>query len=786
MGKSRSQSTKASSTLDAAAAKAPRKGDGNRMSPWSILLSRVAFVFTLALVIARALMTEIIRGGTDVIPGGMAAPATPGPGSTLFLNALCCLPAILVLVRRAIERPFVLRWSWSQVLFALLALWAAASVAWSADKFTAVVYASSFVAAAALVWSTAQLVRSWMRLRLVAGVCVGLLLAYAVQGLIYKFIDVPDNIAFWERNKEQILRDHNWDENSFQAQQFARKLIGGEMVGFNTSPNSYAAIIVMLSVITVGAAIQRRRSGDEIAWSIALLLPLLPAFLALYFTHTRTAAGTLLIAALALTVLSVRRVSDWLATHSHLAYVAGVALVVLGVAAVVGHGLFHGSLPGASLNFRWRYWVAAMAIFTQHPLIGIGWGNFGNYYVSTRLAAAAEEARDPHNFLVRAFVELGVIGGVLTIAWIARAAWELSRPITPTPMLAPLPTSPTSQTSSAASPFGMILAIAVGGIVLNMAVGMDWSQDSNFLVYESFRRVLFLGLIVTAMALVAMRGRNDSSLDDRPAPWLLHATLIALGVFFIHNLVDFVLAEPGASTLFAAVLGAALGLRTPPTHTLKPRRTVATTIMTAAILAWLVAMLTLVIPVSDAEQRARDADEQIRGDRARGVPSRPDVAAKMFEAIFQAVPYNADYAFRAARAHIMAGSSPQQVTAMLDVATATEPTNVGYHLTRAGFEIRQPQPNVAMIRKDFEAAVRLDPHNIRARLEYADALVKLGGPADAAADQIRRALDTNRQYDEKEPERLPPEEVRRLEDLAARLEGSGATRPTTQPATQPQ
>jgi hypothetical protein len=302
----------------------------------------------------------------------------------------------------------------------------------------------------------------------------------------------------------------------------------------------------------------------------------------------------------------------------------------------------------------------------------------------------------------------------------------------------------------------------------------------NFLIYEIFRRILFLGLMIVAMALVAIRGRQNQSIDDRPAPWLLYATLIGLAVFFIHNLVDFVLAEPGALTLFATILGAALGLRTPSAARLRPRRTVATIVTMAAILAWLVAMLTLVIPVSDAEQRARDADVQIRGDRSRGVPSRPDVAAKMFESIFQSVPYNADYAFRAARAHMMAGSPPAKVTAMLGIAIATEPTNVGYRLTRAGVELRQPQPDVGMIRQDYDAAVRLDPHNMQGRLDYAHALDKFGDPAAAAA-QIRRALDTNRQYDPTEPERLPPEEVARLEDLAARLEAN-TTRPTTSPA----
>ena len=781
MSKSRSQSKKASATLDAAvaaaAAKAPPRA-GEPAGRWPVMISRFAFILTLALVIARALMSETVRESLDVTPGGMAAPAGPGAAATLFLNALCCLPAILVLVRRAVERPFVLRWTWSQVLLALLAVWAALSVAWSADKFTAVVSASTLVAAAVLVWSTAQLVRSWTRLRLVAGVCAGLLLAYSVQGLIYKFVDVPENIEFWNKNKEQFLLERGLEPGSFGAEQLQRKVIGGEMVGFNTSPNSYAAVLVTLIVVTAGAAIQRRRSGDTIAWTLALLLPLLPALLVLYFTHTRTAAATLLLAAVALALLSVRGVAGWLAAHSRLAYAAGAIVVLLGVAAVVGHGMYHGSLPGASLNFRWRYWVAGAAIFAQHPLAGVGWGNFGNHYVSTRLAAAAEEARDPHNFLVRSFVELGLIGGMLALAWIARSAWELTRPVTP----ATAADASVAAKPPAAAAVTTVLSIAAGGALLNMAVAVDWSQPSSFLVLEVFRRLIFVGLILVAVALVSIRGRHDQHLDDRPAPWLLYATLVALAVFFVHNLVDFVIAESGAMTLFATLLGALLGLRTASSAALRPRRTVAMTVLTAAVLAWVVAMLTLVIPVADAEQRGRDADAQIRGDRAAGRPSRPDLAANMFESIYQSVPYNADYAFRAARAHMIARASPDQVRAMLDIAIATEPTNVAYHLTRADFEIRQPQPDADVVRAHYNAAVRLDPHNLRARLEYAEVLQRFGDPA-AAATQIRAALATNRQYDPTEPERLPPAEVERYQSLADQLERSAATQPTTQPAT---
>jgi O-antigen ligase len=772
VSKSRSQSKKASSALDAAAAKAPRPSAGEPASPWPVLLSRAAFVLTLALVIARTLMSESVRAGVDIIPDAMPAPDSPGPGVTLFVNALCCLPAILVLVRRAIDRRYVLHSRWSQLLLALLAIWSAASVAWSADKFTAVINASTFIAAAALVWSTAQLVRSWVRLRLVAGVAIGLLLAYSVQGIVYRFVDVPENVAFWQQNKAQLLHERGMAENSFGAEQLERKIVGGEMVGFNTSPNSYAAVIVMLMVITLGAAIQRRASGDSIGWTIALLFPVLPALLVLYFTHTRTAAGTLGLAVLALALLSLRGVRPWLVAHARLAYVVGVVGAMLCVAAVVGHGFRYGSLPGASLNFRWRYWVAAWSIFRQHSLTGIGWGNFGNYYVTARLAAAAEEARDPHNFFVRAFVELGMVGGALATAWVARTAWELTRPVAP----AESPAPPAHQRPvTAKSTVATILSIALGGALLNMLVAIDWSQSGSFLLLEVFRRLLFLGLICVAMMLVCIRGARDQTLDDRPAPWLLYAMLIGLAAFFVHSLVDFVIAEPGAMTLFAVILGTALGMRTPSPAAIKPRRTIAMTAMTVAIIAWLAAMLTLVIPVADAEQRARAADDEIRGDKKHGRPSRPDVAARMFDSIYQSVRYNADYAFRAAHAHMMSDASPDKVKAMLSIAIATEPTNVSYRLTRAGYELRQPQPDADAVRADFDAAVRLDPHNIAGRLAYAEALQKFNDPA-AAARQIRAALETNRQYDPREPERLPPDEVKKYEALADQLEHA-TTRP---------
>src|SRR5206468_1243759 len=90
----------------------------------------------------------------------------------------------------------------------------------------------------------------------------------------------------------------------------------------------------------------------------------------------------------------------------------------------------------------------------------------------------------------------------------------------------------------------LVASITVGGVVLNALLAIDWSQNSAFLLLEIFRRVLAVGLLTVGLLLATARGRREQRLDDRPAPWLLWLLLIGLGVFFVHNLIDFVLAEP--------------------------------------------------------------------------------------------------------------------------------------------------------------------------------------------------------------------------------------------------
>jgi O-antigen ligase len=738
---------------------------------WASWTSRCAFILTLVLGIARAMMTETARSAFDVTSQASAGPSGPGATTTLLLNLLCCLPALLVLLRRTLDRNDVLRWTWSQVLLGLLAIWAVISIGWSSDKFIALLSASSTLAAGALVWSTAQLVRNWVRLRIVAGVCLGLLLIYIAQGLIYRFADFPDNVRYWQQHKEEIIQSHGWDANSFEARQFEKKLLSGEMIGFNQSPNSFAAVIVLLMVISAGIAIQRGIGRDGIAWSVLIVASFAPAFVVLYYTGSRTAGGTILIATCALLLLIPRRIRALLRARPGTIYLIGVVVVVIGTAALIGHGIVHGSLPQDSLNFRWRYWVAAFHMWRDHRILGVGWGNFGPNYLAYRLPAAAEEIQDPHNFLVRCFSELGLVGGLLSLGWVARAAWELTRPT-----LAPQPITPAdakpkrvvSIVPLARGTIATVCGIAIGGIVLNAAVAIDWSQPSAFLLLEVFRRVLALGLLVVGLIAATARGRTDRELDNRPALWVLWALIIGLGVFFIHNLIDFVIAEPGPLTLFAILLGSGLGLRTPVIPARASRRGIAAVWLSMGCVAWIVAVIGVLVPVASAEEQAARADDALRADR-------PDLAAGLLRNAYEIAPYNADYAYRCAQALMRAGAAPDQILSMLGRAIATDPKSVSYFATRAEFEMTAPHPDPRQVRADYDRTLALDPANVQIRLEYAAALEKLGEP-QAAVAQLRQALHWNDLLNPDEPKRLPAARVQSIQQHIAALSRS-ATKP---------
>jgi O-antigen ligase len=720
---------------------------------WGGVITHGAFLLALAAAITRCLMTETLRQAFPPAPG----PLGPGPATSVVLDLVCCVPALLVLIRRSVDPVYVIRWSGSHLLMLPLAIWMAISFRWSDDRFAAIVGAANFVGALALLWSASQLVRSWLRLRLVAAVVFGLLPVFLAQGFYFKFSELPGTIKTFEGHREQMLREHNLEPNSFAAKQFENKIVNGELIGFNTSTNSLAAMLILTATLGVGAIIQRFSDGDNPGWAapIILLLPLTCWLL----TYTNSKAA---IISPALTVIFLFIVWRWrstLARRTKLRYWGGVAVALLAMAAVVGHGLFHKSLPTASLNFRWRYWTAAWTMFWRKPVLGVGWDNFGLHYLRDRLPNASEEIRDPHNFLIRFFLELGAVGGVLVIAWLLRLWWELTRPIVPAAPPRRKPVVGTAKISGRGA-MGWLFGAAALCIAINIAAGIDFSLTNiSWLEIEILKRIVYFVLLALGAAVVAIQSMKRPQLDDRPAPWLLYSMLIAVGVFLIHNLIEFSLFEPGPLCLTMLLIGSALGVRQTSVAGQRRRTPAAVTALFVALAGWLVSLFFLAIPVAQAETAAHAGDVAIE-------TGRYDQAVSDYQHAWFDMPLDADYAYRVGwsmNAAAVAGNHggvPDdlrlQIAGYYDLAIENNPSAIMPYLQQARLALGAGDKQGVV--DNFSRALQLNPNDVSIRLNFARALEALHQPA-RAKEQLETALRYDDMLDVGEPKRLSAEQI---------------------------
>jgi hypothetical protein len=163
-----------------------------------------------------------------------------------------------------------------------------------------------------------------------------------------------------------------------------------------------------------------------LAASIAMMLA------CLVLTKSRTAYLALALGLVLLPLLNPawRRMLNW----RWLAATAAVLAIAIGAAVAVG-GLDAEVLTEAqkSLGYRGEYWQATLDMISQFPILGVGPGDFQNYYTQYKLPEASEEIRDPHNFLLEVWSTAGTFAFLaltVVLAGFAWQTWELADPQT--------------------------------------------------------------------------------------------------------------------------------------------------------------------------------------------------------------------------------------------------------------------------------------------------------------------------------------------------------------------
>lgn len=707
-----------------------------RHRSWALTL-----LLALALVLAvRLSLTETLRETLAQKQNHLLAQADPskyidlpfvGPAATTAFASLTLLltagAAALGAAAGVLTAPRLTRW----LLITAVGILGLFSAFAAANKFAAIVGLADLLTALAAGWSVGLLCHPRLAgargRRLLIALCVAVLATWTAKGLLQRFVDQPDTLATFIKDKDDILRGQGITPGSPDAIAYENRLRSAEVTGFLTLANVTAAALVGLLTVLTGmlaalltANLRRDKSAapppstsDVPAWTIYTVAAAVLLLLGVWVLVMTYSNGGALMA-----LFCCAAVAIGIALHRHVArfrrmLVACTGLVLVGgLVTIVAYGLHFDRLPSKSLLFRWYYWSAAVPLVHEHPALGIGLGNFGSYYTQFKRPAAPEDVIDPHSFFVRLAAELGLPATALIAILLVWTALSATRPRLELPA-PPAAVPNTTNTLIAGTAFALawwLLQYAIAG-----------PYDVYFLL------LAMINALIAAAAGISTFLILESWLPLERARALTLAALVGALGMFVYDQINMALVTGPVAMLLWVLLNLA-DADFPPSARRQP---LGYAVAAIPALGGLATLLLVCLPT-------------IRGTMPWD-------------------PAPQEFRFLAA----MNARDPRAAAPALDQALDRAPRSMDLLRERIALRQRQHEP----IADDLRRAFTLDRANARIRVAYALP------PSDLPDAERARALWEALRFDQAlapdEPKRLSSEERQRVEAAARALDPQG-------------
>ncbi|RPI60571.1 MAG: O-antigen ligase domain-containing protein, partial [Planctomycetaceae bacterium] len=335
------------------------------------------------------------------------------------------------------------RFAWLGVLIKAFAIITFLSALWAGDKRAALDSWIEQVSLLAAAFWAAQLFADRKRFVILLILLSAVGATLAAKAYWQYFVEVPERISQFREHGDEQLQQAGLAPGTPMTQAFTGRALERTALGYGGLANIFASMLIVLATAAIGlagaklsaamsalAAWKARQQAGEIyvplvAAVVSIVLAAASAG-AIFLTGSR--AGMVLGAAAFLAGGAVYRFRNRLARRWKRNVGIAAVGVILCLAGITAYGIKYDSLPAKSLTFRWHYWTASAEIAAQHPLLGVGPGNFPDAYLQARRPAAEEAVKMPHNVLAHAFSEYGIPGGTLFIAIIAGMLVAMCRP----------------------------------------------------------------------------------------------------------------------------------------------------------------------------------------------------------------------------------------------------------------------------------------------------------------------------------------------------------------------
>lgn len=489
-----------------------------------------------AAVRASVVMSPMV--GWELDPLVIAAPLVGlGPSGFAFMNAGAILALGLAMLGDALSGRSMPRWS--------LTLWAlgSAAAAWHGLVLEGgeldhlrigLAWSGALAGAVALL----SLCRDERMRSLTLAFTLGFLAMLAAKGGLQVLVEHPATVRTYDADPERFLASQGWTPGSRSALIYERRLRQPEAIGWFGLANVFATFaaagVVAFAGFLRAALLSRGSEGWQPRAAIAGL-GLLVALASLAMAGAKGGYGAALVGvALVFTgAWSARRLGP-------LAGLLGLGMIWLTILAIVARGVIGEAIGELSLLFRAFYLDAAARIYLEHPIRGVGPGDFKNAYLLTKPPTSPEEVSGPHSVLLDFAATLG-LGGLAWAGLVLRLAWmNGSRALDP----APDPDRETLPTDVRLLLLGAACATIAGAIAETAA-----STIENALV-----RLLGVGLWIALGWGVLRVLREGDGRSRGAALWAAAAAGIAL---LVHAQIEMTLTTLTSGALALAIVAAA-------------------------------------------------------------------------------------------------------------------------------------------------------------------------------------------------------------------------------------
>ncbi len=791
-------------------------------------LERVAFFLLVIVAGARPLVSETYESA--LVPTGESSflPTGLGPGLTLGFGSIVILATVLAAAGRARGGPAPCRSTGLLPGGVLVAIGMGVSLLVASNRRVAMNASSDWLITAGTAVLLVQLLRRPWQVRLLLCVLVASAAAFAFQCLMQRFVEFPETIADYEANKARFWAAQGVPPDDSRVRLYEHRLYAREAGGFFPHANVAAGFLLLGATAAMAMAVLKLRGGGTLPQPLPereggfrlprplperegvslpqplpemeggeavgerpfrLLFGLFTAIVAVALfaciavTGSRGAAlaGLLVTAAAGgwrlLVSPSVRRWEARLA----LAWAAAI-----GIAAAVVLSARIAS-PWSSMGFRWDYWRNTASLLGEYFWTGVGAQNFGKYYLQVKPITSPEEVRDPHNFLLAAFGQWGILGALGVLVMAAGASYRLMRPGT-----APghLNVAVTAEPSGR-RPIAWLLAGMAGLVLIRLAsiIGMP-GAGGEILSYDpvSRSRMLFgvqisylfyatatpTAIWLLAAVAMTLEGNRFAFWSDRPIHPDTAFVLVAGGLaFLLHALIDVTLFYPGTASTFFVLLAVAMAIRhqgaegtaAPPACACGRRAAVAAVILPivwGAHLAWLCRPAIEVQRHLAAARRLRLVETEV--DRTASPALREYRKATAADPLDPTAPGEAaEWLFRAAVGRPSDDVSQglrdllDEAATLIGVAETRDPREIGVYRTKASIHLFRAERFNRLLDGRIGVgaavnAVELYPASPQDRVLLAEALASQSrleqadmavGLIDQAIESYRRAFDLN-------------------------------------------